>query len=142
MNILIVGGGLTGSYLARQLIQDGQRVTIVEKRDETASRLKEDLLAANVYAGDGDDPITLERAGIRSADVVVATTGEDEDNLVACLLARIEYGVPRTLARVNNPRNEWLFTPAMGVDVWVSQAHVMADLLRQEMQPVPQGMRR
>jgi len=134
MNVLIIGGGLTGSYLARELIADGQLVTVVEKRDSAAARLQQALPVLRVLVGDGDEPSMLEQAGIRSADVVVATTGEDEDNLVACLLARTEFGVPRTLARVNNPRNEWLFTPTMGVDVWVSQAHVMADLMREELQ--------
>ncbi len=135
MNVLIVGGGLTGTYLTRELVQEGQQVTVVEKRAAAAAKLKEAVPAARVIVGDGDEPSTLEQAGIRTADVVVATTGEDEDNLVVCLLARSEYGAPRTLARVNNPRNEWLFTPSVGVDVWVSQAHVMADLLRREMVP-------
>lgn len=133
MNVLIVGGGLTGSFLARELIQDGQQVAVIERRENVATKLKESLPGTGVTIGDGDDPATLERAGIRGANVLVATTGDDEDNLVACLLARREYNIPRTLARVNNPKNEWLFTPTMGVDVWVSQAHVMADLLREEM---------
>jgi len=133
MRVLIVGGGLTGSYLAKELVQEGQQVTVIERREGAAAKLKEALPSLQVVIGDGDDPAVLEQAGIRTADVVVATTGEDEDNLVACLLARTEFGAPRTLARVNNPKNEWLFTPTTGVDVWVSQAHVMADLLREEM---------
>lgn len=133
MNVLIVGGGKTGSFLAQRLYQEGQAVTVIEKRPEGAAGLKERLPAITVLAGDGDDPANLERAGIRSADVVVATTGEDEDNLVACLLARLEFRVRRTVARVNNPKNEWLFTPTLGVDVAVSQAHVIADLLREEL---------
>lgn len=132
MSVLIVGGGLTGSFLARELLQDGQQVTVIEKREAIAERLREELPELEVITGDGDDPANLERGRVRTADVVVATTGEDEDNLVVCLLARREYNVPRTLARVNNPKNEWLFTPAIGVDAWVSQAHVMADLLRRE----------
>ncbi|MGQ9681858.1 MAG: potassium channel family protein [Anaerolineae bacterium] len=133
MNVLIVGGGLTGSYLAGDLTRDGQTVTVIEKREAQAERLRAELPGVRVVTGDGDEPTNLESAGIRTADVIVATTGEDEDNLVACLLARQEYGVRRTLARVNNPKNEWLFTHDMGVDVWVSQAHVMANLLREEM---------
>ncbi len=133
MNVLIVGGGLTGSFLARELVQDGQQVVVIERRETAATKLRETLPGARVILGDGDDPGTLEMAGIRGANVLVATTGDDEDNLVACLLGRREYNIPRTLARVNNPKNEWLFTATMGVDVWVSQAHVMADLLREEM---------
>jgi len=132
MNVLIVGGGLTGSFLAQVLLQEGQQITVIEKRPASADRLQAMLPAIRVIAGDGDDPATLEQAGIRAADVVVATTGDDEDNLVVCLLARQEFRVRRTLARVNNPKNEWLFTANMGVDVWVSQAHVMADLMREE----------
>jgi trk system potassium uptake protein TrkA len=132
MNVLIVGGGLTGSFLAGELVADGQVVTVVEKRAETADALQEMMPSIRVFAGDGDDPTVLEKGGVRSTDVLVASTGEDEDNLVACLLARFEFNVPRTLARVNNPRNEWLFSATMGVDRWVSQAHVMADLMREE----------
>ncbi len=135
MNVLIVGGGLTGTFLASQLVSEGQNVTVVEKNDAAAARLGQALPGVRVVTGDGDDPVVLEQAGIRRADTVVAATGEDEDNLVVCILARQEFGVRRTLARVNNPKNEWLFTPEMGVDAWVSQAHVMADLLRRQMQP-------
>jgi trk system potassium uptake protein TrkA len=135
MNVLIVGGGLTGTFLAGQLVSEGQSVTVVEKNDAAAERFREALPAVRVVVGDGDDPAVLEEAGIRRADAVVAATGEDEDNLVVCILARQEFGVRRTLARINNPKNEWLFTPDMGVDASVSQAHVMADLLRRQMQP-------
>ncbi|MDI7275901.1 MAG: NAD-binding protein, partial [Anaerolineae bacterium] len=119
MNILIVGGGLTGTYLAGQLTLEGQRVTVVEKNEGVAARLADVLPTVRVVVGDGDDPAVLEQAGVRGADVVVAATGEDEDNLVVCILARQEFRVPRTLARVNNPKNEWLFTREMGVDVSV-----------------------
>lgn len=135
MNVLIVGGGLTGTFLAGQLVSEGQNVTVVEKNDAAAERFREALPAVRVVVGDGDDPAVLEEAGIRRADAVVAATGEDEDNLVVCILARQEFGVRRTLARINNPKNEWLFTPEMGVDASVSQAHVMADLLRRQMLP-------
>lgn len=136
MNILIVGGGLTGSYLAEELVQGGQQVTVIEKYESVANHLKDSLPSVQVVIGDGDDPANLELAGVHRADAIVATTGDDEDNLVVCLLARQEYNVPRTLARANNPRNEWLFNDVMGVDVWVSQAHVMADLLREQLRPL------
>lgn len=134
MNVLIVGGGLTGGYLAQELLADGQQVTVIEQQPEVAARLHDSHPSLQVVTGDGDDPSILEQAGVRGVDVLVASTGEDEDNLVACLLARFEFNVPRTLARVINPKNEWLYTATMGVDRAVSQAHVMADLMREEVE--------
>jgi trk system potassium uptake protein TrkA len=86
-----------------------------------------------VVPGDGADPDILERAGIRRADVVAAVTGDDEDNLVIATLARSEFSVRRVIARVNNPRNAWLYTPAMGVDAALNQADLMAKLIAEEM---------
>ncbi len=133
MHVLIVGGGLTGSDLARMLLKEGQRVTVVEEREELVARLRKEIPEANIVVGDGCEPSVLEQAGVRKADVVAAVTGHDEDNLVVCLLARQEFRVRRTVGRVNNPKNEWLFTHEMGVDVCVSGAHIMASLMREEM---------
>jgi len=133
MRVLIVGGGRTGSELARLLLQEGQEVTVVEQREEVIARLQKEVPGAKIVLGDGCEPYVLEQAGVRKADVVAAVTGHDEDNLVTCSLARQEFRVRRTLARVNNPKNEWLFTRDMGVDVRVSQAHIMASLMREEM---------
>jgi trk system potassium uptake protein TrkA len=83
--------------------------------------------------GNGTDPIVLEAAGIRQADVVAAVSRADETNLVITSLARFEFNVPRTIARVNNPKNAWLFTPEMGVDVALNQADLMAHLIAEEM---------
>ena len=80
-------------------------------------RLREELPDDVIVAGDGSSPSVLESAGIEHAQVLAAVTGEDEDNLVITTLARFEFGVPRIIARVNNPKNTWLFTPEMGVDV-------------------------
>lgn len=133
MRVLIVGGGRTGSELANLLLQEGQEVTVVEQRQEVVTRLRKEVPQATIVVGDGCEPYILEQAGVRKADVMAAVTGHDEDNLVSCSLARQEFRVRRTLGRVNNPKNEWLFTPDMGVDVRVSQAHLMASLMREEM---------
>lgn len=133
MRVLIVGGGRTGSELASLLLKEGHEVTVIEQREEVVARLQKEVPGAKIVAGDGCEPYILEQAGVRKADVVAAVTGHDEDNLVTCSLARQEFRVRRTLGRVNNPKNEWLFTRDMGVDVRVSQAHLMASLMREEM---------
>ncbi len=133
MRVLIVGGGRTGSELASLLLKEGHEATIVEQRSDVVARLQKEVPHARIVEGDGCEPSVLEHAGVRKVDVVAAVTGHDEDNLVTCSLARQEYRVRRTLGRVNNPKNEWLFTRDMGVDVRVSQAHIMASLMREEM---------
>ncbi len=133
MNVVIVGGGRTGSHLAGLLLAGGHQVRVVESRDETVVKLRLELPAAAVVAGDGADPKVLIAAGIREAQVVAVVTGADEDNLVVATMARSEFSVPRVIARVNNPRNAWLFTPAMGVDVVLNQADLMAKLIAEEM---------
>jgi len=133
MFVLIVGGGKVGSYLASLLLGEGYRVRVIEQQRDEIPRLKRDLPAEVVVLGSGTDPNVLEGAGIRQAQVVAAVTGEDETNLVVASLAHSEFGVPRVIGRVNNPRNAWLFTPAMGVDVAVNQANLMARLIAEEM---------
>jgi len=133
MHVLIVGGGKVGSYLASLLLAEGHRVKLVEIRHEEQERLRRDLPEDVVYIGSGTDPNDLENAGIRQTNVVVAVTGDDEVNLVATSLARFEFNVPRVISRVNNPKNAWLFTPAMGVDVALNQADLMAHLVAEEM---------
>jgi trk system potassium uptake protein TrkA len=133
MHVVIVGGGRTGSHLAGLLLAGGHQVRIVENREETVAKLRLELPAATVVAGDAGDPKVLVAAGIRDAQVVAVVTGADEDNLVVATMARSEFAVPRVIARVNNPRNAWLFTPAMGVDVALDQADMMAKLIAEEM---------
>lgn len=132
-NVMIVGGGKVGGYLATLLLSEGYPVKVVEVDREQIQRLKRDLPPEVLYMGNGTDPNVLESAGIRQANVVAAVTGEDEANLVVAGLARSEFGVPRIIGRVNNPRNAWLFTPEMGVDVAVNQADLMAHLIAEEM---------
>jgi trk system potassium uptake protein TrkA len=86
-----------------------------------------------IMLGNGTDPTVLEAAGIRQANVVAAVTGADETNLVVTSLARFEFNVPRTIARVRTPKNAWMFTPAMGVDVALNQADLLAHLIAEEM---------
>jgi trk system potassium uptake protein len=133
MFVIIVGGGKTGSSVAELLLKEKQRVIVVEHRADIIERLKEELPPECVFEGDASLPSILEAAGIAEANVVAAVTGEDEANLVVCTLARFEYNVSRIIARVNNPKNAWLFTPEMGVDVALNEADMMAHLVAEEM---------
>lgn len=109
MFILIVGGGKVGSYLTRALLAQKHEVVVVEKQERKARAL-EQLLETNVTViGDGCDPEVLRQAGVGRADVVVADTGDDEDNLVVALIAKKQAHRPRCIARVNNPRNKTIF---------------------------------
>ena len=133
MNILIIGGGKVGGHLAGLLAAAGRRVTLVEVRADHEARLRRELPGVTVVAGDGADPAVLEAAGVRSAQMVAAVTGADEINLVVTSLARLEFDVPRTVARVNDPHNAWLYTPEMGVDVALNQADVIAGQIAREL---------
>ncbi|MCG7854925.1 MAG: TrkA family potassium uptake protein, partial [Methanoregulaceae archaeon] len=131
--VLVVGGGKVGTYLASLLIADGYTVRVIEGNREEISRLSQELPEGVLVVGDGTDPSVLEAAGVRKADVVAAVSRADEINLVITSLARFEFNVPRTIARVNTPKNAWLFTPEMGVDVALNQADLMAHLIAEEM---------
>jgi trk system potassium uptake protein TrkA len=133
VKVIIVGGGKVGSALAALLLAAGHTITLVEMRREVLAHLQHELSPGVVVQGSGTDPNLLEAAGIRQTQVVAAVTGADEVNLVVTSLARFEFGVPRTIARVNNPRNAWMFTPEMGVDVALNQADLMAHLIAEEM---------
>ena len=132
MKVIIVGGGKVGTSLALLLLGKGYSVKVIEAAREKISRLQQDLPADVVALGNGTDPVVLEAAGILGVDVVAATTGQDETNLVVTNLARFAFNVPRVVARVNNPKNAWMFTPMMGVDVAVNQADLMASLIAKE----------
>lgn len=133
MFTIIVGGGQVGAYLGSLLRGGGHRVKIIESSLDRILRLKESLPDEILIHGSGSDPNILESAGIRMAQVVAAVTGADETNLTVASLARFEFQVPRVIGRVNNPRNSWLFTPEMGVDVAVNQADLIGHLIAEEM---------
>jgi trk/ktr system potassium uptake protein len=133
MKIMIVGGGKVGAYLAAFLIKEGYEVKLIEMRKEEIPQLLRDLPADVVVHGNGTDPNVLEAAGIHTVDVLAPVTGVDEVNLVIANLARFEFDVPRIIARVNHPKNVWMFTPEMGVDVALNQADLLGSLIVEEM---------
>lgn len=133
MHVVIVGGGNTGSYLAKILLEGQHSVYIIEERPFILEKLRNELPHKVVLAGDGSSPAILEQAEIRKAHVLAAVTGDDETNLVISSLARFEFNVPRIIGRVNNPKNHWLFTKEMGVDVALNQADILAHLVAEEM---------
>lgn len=133
MFVIIVGGGNTGSSLAKILMDSGHTVKIIEERANLLDKLAKEFPKNVIFKGDGSSPSVLEKAGIRDALVLAAVTRDDETNLVLTSLARFEFNVPRTIARVNNPKNAWLFTAEMGVDVGLNQADILAHLIAEEM---------
>jgi trk system potassium uptake protein len=133
LQVLVVGGGRVGAALATLLHESGHAVTVLERRADTAAGLAGELPDVAVVHADGADPSVLEAAGIRRADATVAVTGDDARNLVICSLARSEFGVRRTIARVVDPAHAWAFGPHLGVDVALDQADLLARLTLEEM---------
>jgi len=133
MFVLIAGGGRTGTQLATMLLAQNHQVRVVEGRREVLARIHKELPTEVIYEGDPINPQVLEQAGIRHAQAVVACTSDDAANLVVCFLAHSKFGVPRTVARINNPRAAWLFDQTFHVDVAVNQAEIMSSLLEEEM---------
>jgi trk system potassium uptake protein len=130
---VIVGAGTVGAFVASSLTAEGHAVLLVEK-EKAALRELPPALTSVAIEGDATEPSVLEAAGVRRADLVLAATGADEDNLVVCFLAKHEYGVARTVARVNDPTNTWMYGKDMGVDVAISQAHIMSHLIQAEVE--------
>jgi trk system potassium uptake protein TrkA len=133
MKIVLAGGGSVGRFTAEQLAASGNTVSIVDSDRvlvETYQRMGEPA-GATWISGDACDVEVLRAAGLADADVMAAVTGDDEDNLVVSLLAKQEFGVPRVVARVNNPKNEWMFNEMWGVDVSVSTPHLITGLVQE-----------
>lgn len=133
MFVLIAGGGRTGTQLATLLLAQQHHVHLVEHRADILARIHYEVPTEVVYEGDATEPLVLEQAGISRADVMVACTNSDADNLALCFLARSKYNVGRTVARVINPRTAWLFDRKFHVDVRLNQAEVMAGLIEEGM---------
>ena len=131
MYTVVVGAGKVGLNLAKKLADEGAQVVLVEQNPARCEDLEGSLGTIRLICGDGDEPSVLDDAGVRGADALVAATGHDEDNLVVCLLGKMEYRVPMTVARINNPANKWLFTDRFGVDHAVCSTEIMVGLLRE-----------
>lgn len=128
--MIVVGGGKVGYYLTKTLIFEGYEVLLIEKNTEKVEVYRQ-RFGAVVTQGDGAEASTLEAAGAGRADVIIAVTGDDEDNLIICQVAKQRFEVGRTIARVNNPKNEDVFK-RLGVDVTVSQTNVILSLIEQQ----------
>ena len=134
MYAIIAGGGKVGFFLARELIEQGHEVLIIENNPERADFIANEL-GNVVLRGNADEASTLAEAGAERADVVVAVTGDDEDNLVLLQVAKRRFGTRRTIARINDPRNENLFR-MLGIDATMNATQVMLSVLEQE---IPQA---
>ena len=133
MNVLIAGGGSTGAQLAISLIKQKHQVTIIENDRSMLTHLHRHLPTEAIYEGNAMQLQTLEQAGVRQADVLVACTSSDTDNLLLCNLARKLYQVRRTMARVNDPSHAWLFDQKFSVDVALNESNILAHLIEEEM---------
>ena len=130
MKVAIAGAGSVGTAIARDLAANGHEVLLFDKDPAVVERLRPHL-AVRWVAADACEVTSLDAAGLADVDVVVAATGDDEDNLVISLLAKQEFAVPRIVARVNHPSNHWMFTEMWGVDVSVSTPQLMTALVEE-----------
>jgi trk system potassium uptake protein TrkA len=132
MYCIVVGGGNIGYYLTKDLVAAGHEVLLLEKDRQRATRLAEEM-GDVALQGDGCEVRVMEEVGFGRADVIVAVTGEDEDNLIVCQMAKRKFSVPRTIARVNSPTNEALFSK-LGIDTTVSSTRIIFNLIEQEIE--------
>jgi len=128
MRVAVAGAGNVGTFIANALGEHGHQVLLIEQSPSVAARI-ESTENIELRVGDACEVSTLKEAGLASCDVVVAATGDDEDNLVVSLLAKQEFAVPRVIARVNHPKNQWMFNESWGVDVAVSTPHLITSLV-------------
>src|SRR3954463_6776754 len=130
MKVAIAGAGNVGTFIASDLKSAGHDVLLLEKDRDLVARLRP-TIEVDWFIADACEVNSLHEAGLGDVDVMVAATGDDEDNLVVSLLAKQEFAVPRVVARVNHPKNEWLFNETWGVDVSVSTPHLLTALVEE-----------
>ena len=130
MNIVVIGGGKVGYYLAKTLLSYNHKVSVIEMKRETCQKVADELNIP-VFQGDATKIDILKNAETSKADVVIAVTGQDEENLIACQLAKNNFRVGKTIARVNNPKNTNVFLK-LGVDIPVSSTDIITDMIEQE----------
>jgi trk system potassium uptake protein TrkA len=135
MYIIIIGGGKVGFYLAKALLSEGHEVLVME-RDAGRTEFIVGELGSVAVQGDGTEVTTLTEAGTGRANMFIAVTGEDDDNLIACQLAKHKFNVPRTIARLNNPKNETIFKK-LGIDVTVSSTNIILENIEEEVPTHP-----
>jgi trk system potassium uptake protein TrkA len=135
MYIIIVGGGRIGYYLAKVLLDEGHEILVVEKQANICEAFVEEM-GSVCFRGDGCEAATLTEIGTGRADMFIAVTGDDEDNLVACQVAKYKFKVPRTIARLRNPQNKALFKK-LGVDVPVSSTDIILEHIEEEVPTHP-----
>ena len=129
MKVVIVGAGSVGSSIARELLAHKHEILLIDEKPEVIGR--SGLRGAHWLVGDACELSTLQDAKLEDADVVVSATGDDKVNLVVSLLAKTEFGVGRTVGRVNNPKNDWMFDDSWGVDVAVNTPQLMTALVEE-----------
>jgi trk system potassium uptake protein len=130
IRIAVAGAGVVGRFVAQDLMSRGHEVVVIEQNNELIEALSDEY-GFNWVAGDACELHTLDEAVLSSCEVAIAATGDDEDNLVISLLAKQEFAVPRVVARVNHPDNEWMFTESWGVDLSVSTPHLLTSLVEE-----------
>lgn len=130
MYIIVVGGGKVGYYLTKHLLSEGHEVAVIEKNQKKVETIINDLGGVAIQ-GDGSDAGPMLEAGMNRADIVVAVTGDDEDNLIICQMAKKKFGVKRTIARINNPKNEHIFS-VLGIDTTVSYVDAIVAQIERE----------
>jgi len=130
VRVVIAGAGAVGTFLAEDLSDNGHDVLLIEKSSTAVPQLS-DKMEIQLVVADACEVDVLQNAELERADVVIAATGDDEDNLVISLIAKQEFAVPRVIARVNHPKNHWLFNESWGVDVAVSTPHLISALVEE-----------